>query len=503
MLGIDLKVDSFSFKNYFVINKISRPTYTVETTTESNGNLIDGSQMLASKISESKITIDVTLISDVLNGYSDINQLENILKQNLPYKELSKISFSDDPNWYYLAKLDGESSINIIDQQLGTLTISFTVPDGIKRAFNSKGPFRATKGSDGRYSVKLINEGTTDVPIKMTATMNAENGYVGMYTDYAITEIGNKEESDTVNYTMATTILNTTNFTEFKRYTGVNPENSRKGNDGTSKLVSEGGINYWRLDNPGTDTGWWHGSSYLFDFPADGTGHVGSKNVYSYFNSVFWAGGMGQTADMQVLFLDSKNQVVMGYDIYKVDTVGNRGVIEMLAGDGKGNVKVVRAISFTTSHQDNENPLNRPRGDSDIRKNGDTITFYWFGEYPKFVIPELKNVEITKCLMNQYQLGNRSGIKLMSYFDFRRLLIVNDGAQYTRDIKNRYQKGTKVTMTGADSKIQVNGMPRLTEKVDGSKLFTIPPGETVIYFQCSEWCTVPPTYEIEYQEASL
>ena len=416
---------------------------------------------------------------------------------------MAKISFSDDPDWYYLGKLDGDASINVIDENLGTLNLTFLVPDGIKHAFNPKGPYIATQGTDGRYSVTIVNEGNVNVPIKMTATMNAENGYVGMYTDYGITEIGNKEESDTVNYTMATTILNTTNFTEFKRYTGVNPENSRKGNDGTSKLVSESGINYWRLDNPGTNNGYWHGSSYVFDFPADGTGHVGSRNVYSYFNAVFWAGAMGQTADMQIFFLDKDNKFVMGYDIYKQDTNGNIGVYAMLVGDGKGNAKLMKAIPFTTSHQENENPLNKPRGHMDIRKRGDKITFYWWGGYPSFVVPELKDVEITKCMINQYQLGNRSGSKLMSYFDFRNLLIVNDDAQYVRDIKNRYPKGTKVTVTGADSKIQLNGMMRLTEKVDGSNLFTIPPGETVIYFQCSDWCAVPPTYEIEYQEASL
>lgn len=39
----------------------------------------------------------------------------------------------------------------------------------------------------------------------MTAKhVNLWNGYIGMYTDYGITEIGNKEEDDTEEYTHAT-----------------------------------------------------------------------------------------------------------------------------------------------------------------------------------------------------------------------------------------------------------------------------------------------------------
>ena len=79
------------------------------------------------------------------------------------------------------------------------------------------------------------------------------------------------------------------------------------------------------------------------------------------------------------------------------------------------------------------------------------------------------------------------------------LLLANNEGQ-SREIK-RLQVEAK--MTGADSKVYVNGLPKLTEKVDGSNLFTIPPGETTIYFQCSDWCTTPPTYQIEFTEANL
>ena len=287
------------------------------------------------------------------------------------------------------------------------------------------------------YNVTVVNEGNVNAPITMTATMNAENGYIGMYTDYGVTEIGNKEEGDTKDYVSATTILNTSNFSEFTRYTGVNPENAQKGNTGTASIVNEYGTNFFHLSNAGTNNGKWHGASYVYNFPADGTGHVGAKNVYCYFNAVFWASLMGQTGYLQVSFTDANNRFVMGYDIYKNDTKGNTALWVALAGDGSGGIKVLKTNTFQTSHLDKDNPFNYPRGHSDIYKNGAKLRYFWFGSYPEFTVPELKDVEITKCYVNFYQYADRSGNQLMRYFDLRSMMIRYYSSEAIRNIKNR------------------------------------------------------------------
>lgn len=501
MLGIDLKVDDFSFSNLFVVNEVQRPIYSVENTVESNGNLVNGSQLLASKISESKINMLVTLISDVLNDHNSIKQIEEVLKKYLPYRALAKISFSDDPDWYYLGKLDGDASINVIDENLGTLNLTFLVPDGIKHAVNPKGSYTATQGTDGRYSVTIVNEGNLDVPITMTATMNAENGYIGMYTDYGVTEIGNKEEDDTEDYVSATTLFNTTDIlSKFTRYTGTNIENSSVLNSGTATNRTIGGKEFLHLSDAGTNNGRWHGASYVYNFPPDGVGNVGSINAYTYFNEVFWAGLLGQVGQTQVHFATEDNEFICGFHLSKSDTKGNTGNYYMRYRDSATSIKTFKSATFQTSHLNKENPFNLPRGDCDMRKRGADITFFWFGGYPKITVPYLANKKVAKMYINLYTLDNKPS---MNYFDFRNVRLINDNATYNRDIKNRFQVGSKVKMTGADSKVYVDGMPKLSEKVDGSNLFTIPPGETTIYFQCSDWCTTPPTYQVEFTEANL
>ncbi|NCC11371.1 MAG: hypothetical protein EOM31_12950, partial [Bacteroidia bacterium] len=316
-----------------------------------------------------------------------------------------------------------------------------------------------------------------------------------------VTEIGNKEEDDTENYVSATTLFSTADIpSTFTHYTGTNIENSIVSNSGIATNRTIGGKTYLHLSDVGTNNGYWHGASYVYDFQPDGVGNIGSVNAYTYFNEVFWAGAMGQVGQTQVHFATADNEFICGFHLSKSDTKGNTGNYYMRYRDSATTIKTFKSGSFRTSHLDSENPFNLPRGHCDMRKRGADITFFWFGGYPKVTVPYLADKKVAKMYINLYTLDNKP---LMSYFDFRNVRLINDNATYNRDIKNRFPSGSTVKMTGADSKVYVNGLPKLSEKVDGSNLFTIPPGETTIYFQCSDWCTTPPTYQIEFTEANL
>ena len=477
-------VDGFDTSDTFIIRKVNRGF------TGMYSNKTDLMRLTQRKITERTINVEVTLISTY-----GLNELKTILNKS----STVRFVFSDDKDWYWDGILD-TSKIN--SSYLGAdISLEILVPDGIKHAINPKGPYAATQGADGRYSVTVTNEGNVDVPITMTATMNAENGYIGMYTDYGVTEIGNKEEDDTEDYVSATTLFSTADIpSTFTRYTGTNIENSSVSNSGIATNRTIGGKTYLHLSDVGTNNGYWHGASYVYDFPPDGVGNIGSVNAYTYFNEVFWAGAMGQVGQTQVHFATADNEFICGFHLSKSDTKGNTGNYYMRYRDSATTIKTFKSGSFQTSHLDSQNPFNLPRGHCDMRKRGADITFFWFGGYPKITVPYLADKKVAKMYINLYTLDNKP---LMSYFDFRAVRLINDNATYNRDIKNRFSVGSKVKMTGADSKVYVDELPKLTEKVDGSNLFKIPPGETTIYFQCSDWCETPPTYQIEFTEANL
>ena len=456
---------------------------------------VNGSDFLKTSYSSKTITMPFRIKNDIQTKYDNLQKYLNV-------SGVKRLYFGNLENKYFLAV--PSSKIGLVTEKNGFIargTITWIVPDGISHADNPKGPYTATQGADGRYSVTVVNEGNVNAPITMTATMNAENGYIGMYTDYAITEIGNKEEDDTENYISATTLVNTDDIlSKFTRYTGANLENSTVSNAGTATNRIIGGKTFLHLSDVGTNNGHWHGASYVYNFPPDGVGNIGSINAYTYFNEVFWAGALGQVGQTQVHFATEDNEFICGFHLSKSDTKGNTGNYYMRYRDSETTIKTFKSDSFRTSHLNSENPFNLPRGHCDMRKRGADITFFWFGGYPKITVPYLANKKVAKMYINLYTLDNKP---LMNYFDFRNVRLINDNATYNRDIKNRFPNGSKVKMTGADSKIYVDNMPKLSEKVDGSNLFTIPPGETTIYFQCSDWCTTPPTYQIEFTEANL
>ena len=463
--------------------------------TNVTSQVANGVEILSSRYEEKMIEFKI------FSNNRTVREIDEVISKAIN-QGLAKLVFSDFPNEYYLAKLDGDAALyRELEDKSVAGTLNFIVPDGLSHYDELKGPYTATQDADGRYSVTLVNEGNTNAPITMTATMNAENGYIGMYTDYGVTELGNKEEDDTEDYVSATALFNTTDIlSKFTRYTGTNIENSSVSNSGTATNRTIGGKTFLHLSDVGANNGNWHGASYVYDFPPDGVGNIGSINAYTYFNEVFWAGLLGQVGQTQVHFATEDNEFICGFHLSKSDTKGNTGNYYMRYRDSETTIKTFKSGSFMTSHLNNENPFNLPRGDCDMRKRGAEITFYWFGGYPKVTAPYLANKKVAKIYINLYTLDNKPS---MNYFDFRNVRLTNDNATYNRDIKNRFQVGSKVKMTGADSKVYVDGMPKLSEKVDGSNLFTIPPGETTIYFQCSDWCTTPPTYQIEFTEANL
>lgn len=433
--------------------------------------------------------------NDVKNKYDKLLKFLNV-------SEPKKLTFGNVVNRCYYAVPDGKIEFETLGENAGRGKITWIVPSGVSESIDTK--IVQVQLVNGILTANIDYAGSADVSPVFRIKHNDENGYIGAAPSSGTAlELGNRETADTEKRSEAKVILNTTDFSEFKPFTGTNPENPAKGNTGSSSVSKEGDANYLKLSNTGTNNDYWHGTSYVYNFPADGTGHVGSKNVYSYFNAVFWAGAMGQTAQMQVLFLDAKNQLVMGYDIYKNDTVGNQGVLAMLVGDGKGGVVTKKTETFTTSHLDSQNPFNKPRGHADVYKNGATVRFYWFGGYPQFIVPELKDVEITKCMVNQYVFGPRTGAQQMSYFDFRNMMIRNDNSKFIYDIKNRYAKGSEILVYNGSGEIYVNSLPANNELVDGSEFLKLKPGQNKLEFYASSWTKSKPTITVEYKERWL
>ena len=476
-----------------------RDSLAYDITSENAGSSGTGELFLGKRLESRYLTINFKLVT---SSASDLIAKFTTLKSMLSGDLIVK--FNDDINKYYKGTLS-----EIANPPEGALTFvsSFEIycADPICYSENPKGPYTATQGADGRYSVTVTNEGNVDVPITMTATMNAENGYIGMYTDYAITEIGNKEETDGVDYQQTETFLNTTTFAEsgWSNWSGTYTPDSRFDLSGTLGVSGTAGQSGLRLSTTGSNTGLFNGGGKVYTLPPDSEGEVGAKNFYAWWDTFFWAEKMGQTAVQDIIFW-SENEIIARWLVLKTDKNGNSAFCRVSYNDGTGIKNMPKYdFKFKSSHLNKENPFNQSRGAMDFLKEGAKIRFHYWGIYPEVTAPYLENKQITKVSVVLANYDKRTGINYVTHNAIQKLQIRKLKVDKWRDVPNRYSDGDNVKITGSDSKVYVNDMPKLTEKVDGSNLFTIPPGETTIYFQCSDWCTTPPTYQVEFTEANL
>ena len=458
----------------------------------SGGN---GSDFLKTSYGSKSITMPFRIKNEINSKFDKLQRILNV-------SSAQRLSFGNLKNRYFVAI--PSSKIDLIVEKNGFIargTITWLIPDGISHSVDTK--IVTASVVDGILTANVNNNGSDDIWPTYRIKNSTENGWNGIVHAGGLLEIGNREELDTVNKKESKVLVDTKDFSEFVRYTGTNIENAKKTNDGTAKVANENGTNFFRLDNAGANNNYWHGASYVYNFPADGTGHVGTPIVYSYMNSVIWADLNGQTGNIQVLFADKNNNLVMGYDIYKTDASGNSAVWTALSGDGKGGKKILKVVNFQTNHLDKDNPFNMPRGHADIYKSGENIRFFWGGSYPSFVVPELKDIEVTKCYINFYQWADRSGSKMMRYMDMRNIMIRNDVSKYIYDIKNRYRAGSEIVVDTESGSVYVDGMPSNGDFVNPPVFAPLKPGENTIEFHQSAWAKSNPKITVEYKERWL
>lgn len=462
-----------------------------------NSGPFTGDNFLYNKKNSKTITVNFIVSVKDDRFVSVRNSLARVLNVHEP----AALKFEDDPNQIWYAVPDGVPTLDESSFYQATGSITFLIPDGVSHSVDTK--VVTASVVNGVMTAIVDNQGSDEMWPTYRIKNDKENGWNGIVHAGGLLEIGNRSETDTTVKKESQVILSTKDFSQFTQYTGTNIENSRKSNTGTAKTISENGQNFFRLDSSGTDNGYWHGASYVYDFPADKTGHVGSANVYAYIDMVMWASKFGQTGNVQVLFSDKDNNLVMGYDIYKTDTSGNSAIWTALTGDGKGGVQIKKVDNFETSHIKTKNPFSYDQGVGDIYKSGDTVRFYWKGSYPSFVVPELKNVEITKCYINLYQYADRSGDRLLRFMDLRNIIIRNDASRYIYDIKNRYGAGSEIVIDTESANIYVNGLPSIDDAVNPPDFAPLKPGKNTIEFYQSNWSSSKPKITVEYKERWL
>ena len=308
------------------------------------------------------------------------------------------------------------------------------------------------------------------------------------------------EETDWENYKQNEKLVRLSDLSALPDDPGTNYMHPNHVMGGSLVTETIGGKPCLRLRSTGAvSAGKWIGAMKTLTVPADSEGHAGAKNFYCYLNHWFETGLMGQTAEQSVAFLTGDNKVICGYSLFKSDMTGNTACLEFWL-----NGKIVRSISFAPSSSDNANPFNNGRGHNDIRKEGDKVTFYWFGSYPSYRSSAIRNMECKKIQVAFTQFDSRGlGNKYVTRNYLRSLEFQKMGVEKWRDVPNRYQEGDVVSIDGEAARVYVNGMANMGDEMIGTKYFHVPPGETKVQFYYSGFCNPAPVVTARIKEAFL
>ena len=358
----------------------------------------------------------------------------------------------------------------------------------------------AAANADGILTAVVENDASAKAYPVYRIKHNAENGYIGISHSDTMLELGSVEEADGTTYTQSEELATIADLIACAADTGTNYMHTAYNTGGTLKTGTHDGYTGLELNAVGSgSSSLWRGGMRTFTMPADSEGAYGAVNFYSYMNFGFETGLMGQTGEITVAFLDASNNVIAGYAIRKSDKSGNTAKFEFWA-----NNKVLKTISFTPSYKDTENPFIVDRGDADIRKEGEKLTFYWFGKYYEYNVSAVAESVCTKIQVSFSQApGRTKDSKYVSRCYLRRIYLKKLNVSKYRNDPNRYAEGSEVVIDTASDTITVNGMSKNEELVTGSIFAPLEPGETTIQFYKSSWCTADPTITVEFRKRWL
>ena len=457
---------------------------------------VSGVEFVYSKHKEKNITIEFEINHRTARQLREFRRsVAGILRS----KEPKELIFSDEPYLYYNAILSGEPRL---DEEYLTSTgaLIFLVPDGLAHSTVEK-TFPASLNAEGILEATIVNRGTEAVPVSYEFVHKHENGYLGIVSQYGVMQYGRVEETDWENYKQNEKLVRLSDLSALPDDPGTNYMHPNHVMSGSLVTETIGGKPCLRLRSKpnAAGSGKWIGAMKTLTVPADSEGHKGAKNFYCYLNHWFETGLMGQTAEQSIAFLTGDNHVICGYSLYKADLTGNTAWLEFWL-----NGKIVRSISFAPSSSDNANPFNNGRGHNDIRKEGDKVTFYWFGSYPSYRSSAIRNMECKKIQVAFTQFDSRGlGNEYVTRNYLRSLEFQKMGVEKWRDVPNRYQEGDVVSIDGEAARVYVNGMANTGDEMIGTKYFHVPPGETKVQFYYSGFCNPAPVVTARIKEAFL
>ena len=452
-------------------------------------------------------TIDAKYIKVDFSIWSkDRNTLKHKLAGIFNVDSPKELTFSDEPDKYYLAMVVDDISMQEASGRRSNGSIKFIIPDGVAHSSVYK-RFDSDKnatGEAGKMVFDLINNGTENAFPIVKVKHNAENGYIGLVNTSGALEVGDPKEIDAEIVKRSEVLLD---FRGDKIVDGFaraikigSVTNSPENLNGTSELVTVAGKKRVKLREQHSGT---YNESYStglsWEIPADSTGEKGSLDDYIFCKLVYQLDSVAQCGFIKVTVSDTNGQFLYGVETYK-RYKGLYCGFNVFATDNKGEYNFLKCFDFDSSGDSNKNPFALSRGQFELKRNDEKVQVYYNGSYYNFIVPEIEGKKSAKVHVT---IGAFRGKAIIPHLYLDELLYRKDFVQASRDIPNRYPMGSNIILDSENDSVTVDGIERAADVVQGSKFLSIPPGKSQLEVYCSSWVKIKPTVTIEFEERWL
>ena len=495
---IEVTFNGINLSEYIRVTDVVRPIGNNRELTLSE-NLSIGATVtkMRSGVKEHVIKFDIDTRDD-----REREELKHVLAGIFDVENPVKITYSNEPDKYYLGIPSGEVTIEKVTRWFNRSEILLIIPDGVAHSTTYR-TFNTLATSNGKTKIALTNNGTVEAVPVVRIKHRAENGYIGLVNQTGAFELGNPEETDTEVVKQSEILFD---YRDSKITNGLtaSAKNVAILNDtsqnlvGTVASVDWAGRKHLFLQNAGGTSGN-NAGSLTWNIPNDSVGGVGSLNDYIWWRQVFWLGATNQYGFIKLTVSDDQGRFLYGVETFK-RAQGLGCEYNFMASDGAGGFKMIKRWTFNGTHENSQNPFNEPRGASDLKRNDDKVRVHWFGSYNDFIIPELKGKKSAKIHVAFGAIGNKPLVSRM-YLDG--IYYRKDYVPVTKDIPNIFSVGSEAEVNLEDDKVWVDGKESLGVVVDGSDLLTIPTGKSELELYFSSWIKSTPEVTVEFEERWL
>ena len=419
----------------------------------------------------------------------DFVQSRDELALALYGKKENKLTISIFENRYWLMSVEDSTSFVRSMDSRDTIDVEIEFKLSKNRSFSTViETFSAKLNSENVLEFEINNSGTVPVPVDYRIKLKKESGFIGVVSEYGAMQFGLVNEADgtMVESDKSKQLTNNTNgnFDNWTNGTTFYQDQNKKSVTTMSANATYGlGILPASFSNTA--------NSNFFGAIKEIPLSESARNWYLWAQAWFETGRMGQTGMWTLAIVDEQNKPIAAYILRKGDTTGNKAQCYFWL-----NGKIVKTFDFTASYWEKDNPYgseskNARRNPFDIRKEGNRVRFFWRGSYYYYTDSAIENVKASKVQFFAGQFkGRNTSTQKVTHMYINNLAFTKLNVETWRDDPNRFPNNSEIFISGSETLLYLNEMPRPDDEIRGSTWFKVPPGLTTVQLILSDFAEV-------------